>query len=233
MDDADPRDRLALPLDVGDLDAALAMARRVAPWFAIAKVGHELYAEAGPEAFDRLQELGFRVFADLKYYDIPTTVERAARAVGRRGVHFLNFPAVGGEAMLRAGVEGLHDGARDAGHAPPVALAVTVLTSEPRADAFDERLEVAVRAGCDGVVCSAHEIAAVHARDPRLSTMVPGIRLAGGERHDQSRVATPEDAVRAGADWLVVGRPVTAAADPEAAAASVARSVAAGFASTR
>jgi len=232
MTDVDVRDRLVLPLDVGDLDAALAMARRLAPWFGIAKVGHELYAEAGPEAFDRLQELGFRVFADLKYYDIPTTVERAARAIARRGVQFLNFPAVGGEAMLRAGVEGLREGAREAGHAPPVALAVTVLTSDPRADAFDERLDVAVRAGCDGVVCSAHEIAAVRARDAQLTTMVPGIRLAGGAHHDQARVATPEDAVRAGANWVIVGRPVTAAADPEAAATEVAQSVAAGLATS-
>ena len=232
MADADPRDRLVLPLDVGDLDAALAMARRVAPWFGIAKVGHELFAEAGPDAFDRLQELGFRVFADLKYYDIPNTVGRAARAIGRRGVHFLNFPAVGGEAMLRAGVEGVRDGAREAGHTAPVALAVTVLTSDARPDAFDERLDVAVRAGCDGVVCSAHELAAVHARNAQLTTMVPGIRLAGGAHHDQARVATPEAAVRAGANWVIVGRPVTEAADPEAAAAEVAQSVTAGLAAS-
>ncbi|HEX6311611.1 MAG TPA: orotidine-5'-phosphate decarboxylase [Acidimicrobiia bacterium] len=225
------RDRLTLPLDVGDLDAALTMAGRVAPWFGIAKVGHELFAEAGPAAIEPLQALGFRVFADLKYYDIPTTVERAARAIGRRGVQFLNFPAVGGEAMLRAGIAGLREGAREAGHAPPMALAVTVLTSETRADAFDERLETAARAGCDGVVCSAHEIAAVRARDAGLTTMVPGIRLAGGDHQDQARVATPEEATRAGADWLVVGRPVTAAPDPQAAAATVARSVAAGLAS--
>jgi orotidine-5'-phosphate decarboxylase len=232
MADAEVRDRLVLPLDVGDLDAAVAVATRLAPWFGIAKVGHELYAEAGPEAFDRLLELGFRVFADLKYYDIPTTVERAARAVGRRGVQFLNFPAVGGEAMLRAGIEGLREGAREAGHAAPVALAVTVLTSDARADAFRERLDAAVRAGCDGVVWSAHEIAAVRARDARLTTMVPGIRLAGGEHHDQARVATPEEAVRAGADWLIIGRPVTAAADPEAAATEVAQSVAVGLATS-
>ncbi|MGH8983276.1 MAG: orotidine-5'-phosphate decarboxylase [Acidimicrobiia bacterium] len=232
MPEAEISDRLVLPLDVGDLATALAMAERLAPWFGIAKVGHELYAEAGPEAFDPLQELGFRVFADLKYYDIPNTVERAARAIGRRGVHFLNFPAAGGEAMLRAGIEGVREGAREAGYAPPVALAVTVLTSDPRVDAFDGRLDTAVRAGCDGVVCSAHEIAAVRARDARLTTMVPGIRLVGGDHHDQARVATPEEAARAGADWLIIGRPVTAAADPEAAAAEVVRSVAAGLATS-
>jgi orotidine-5'-phosphate decarboxylase len=134
--------------------------------------------------------------------------------------------------MLRAGIEGLREGAREAGHAAPVALAVTVLTSDARADAFDERLDTAVRAGCDGVVCSPHEIAAVRARDARLATMVPGIRLAGGDHHDQARVATPEEAVRAGADWLVIGRPITGAADPEMAATEVAHSVAAGLATS-
>ena len=220
------RERLALALDVGDLSAAEAVARRLAPWFGIAKVGMELYAESGPQALDRMHELGFRVFADLKLYDIPTTVERAARALGRRGVDFLNFPAAGGEAMLRAGVAGLLEGARDAGRPEPVALAVTVLTSDPRTDNFDERLDAAADADCAGVVCSAHEIAAVRSRHPHLATMVPGVRLPGGDHHDQARVATPAEAVRAGADWLVIGRAVTAATDAEAAAATVAGSIA-------
>ncbi|MGQ0804028.1 MAG: orotidine-5'-phosphate decarboxylase [Actinomycetota bacterium] len=220
------RQRLALALDVGDLAAAEAVARRLAPWFGIAKVGMELYAEAGPHALDRMHELGFRVFADLKLYDIPTTVERAARALGRRGVEFLNFPAAGGEGMLRAGVAGLLEGARDGGHPEPVPLAVTVLTSDPHTETFDERLDVAAAAGCGGVVCSAHEVEAVRARHPALATMVPGVRLPGGDHHDQARVATPAEAVRAGADWMVVGRAVTAATDAEAAATAVARSIA-------
>jgi orotidine-5'-phosphate decarboxylase len=217
---------MALALDVGDLSAAETTARRLAPWFGIAKVGMELYAEAGPVALDRMHELGFRVFADLKLYDIPTTVERAARALGRRGVEFLNFPAAGGEAMLRAGVAGLLEGARDSGHREPIPLAVTVLTSDPHTESFDERLDAAAAAGCGGVVCSAHEVESVRARHAGLATMVPGVRLSGGDHHDHARVATPLDAVRAGADWLVVGRPVTAATDPEAAAATVARAIA-------
>jgi orotidine-5'-phosphate decarboxylase len=228
VDDAprDVRDRLALALDVGDLAAAEAVARRVAPWFGIAKVGMELYAEAGPAAIDRMHELGFRVFADLKFYDIPTTVERAARALGRRGADFLNFPAVGGEPMLRAGVTGLLEGARDAGLPEPIPLAVTVLTSDARTESFDERLDAAAAASCGGVVCSAHEVEHVRDRHPHLSTMVPGIRLPGGDRHDQARAATPFDAIRAGADWLVIGRAVTAATDVEDAAATVARAIA-------
>lgn len=222
----DVRDRLALALDVGDLVAAEAVARRLARWFGIAKVGMELYAEAGPQAIDRMHELGFRVFADLKLYDIPTTVERAARALGRRGVAFLNFPAVGGEAILRAGVAGLREGARDRGHPEPVPLAVTVLTSDPGVDTFDERLDAAAASGCRGVVCSTHEVARVHARQRGLATMVPGVRLPGGDHHDQARVATPAEAVRAGADWIVVGRAVTAATDAEEAAATVTSSIA-------
>jgi orotidine-5'-phosphate decarboxylase len=222
----DVRDRLVLALDVGDLAAAEAVARRLARWFGIAKVGMELYAEAGPAAIDRMQALGFRVFADLKLYDIPTTVERAARALGRRGVEFLNFPAAGGEAMLRAGVAGLLEGARDGGRPAPTALAVTVLTSDPRTETFDERVDAAAAAGFGGVVCSAHEVGAVRARHAGLATMVPGVRLPGGDHHDQARVATPADAVRAGADWIVVGRAVTGATDAEETATAVTRSIA-------
>src|SRR5437763_15964561 len=144
----EPRAHLALALDVGDLHAAVAIAQRVQPWFGVAKVGFELYAEAGPDAFDALHDKGFQVFADLKLHDIPNTVGRAARVLGRRGVDFLNFHAAGGEAMLRAGVTGLTEGARDGGHARPLALAVTVLTSDPNIDAMDARLDVARDAGC-------------------------------------------------------------------------------------
>ena len=226
----DVRDRLALALDVGGPVDAEAVARRLAPWFGIAKVGLELYAEAGPDVFERVRALGMAIFADLKLYDIPTTVERAARALGRRGVDFLNFPAAGGAAMLEAGVTGLAEGARDAGHGRPVALAVTVLTSEADVSSFDVRLEAAERAGCDGVVCSAHEIATVKARASRLATMVPGIRLPGEPADDQARVASPAEAMGEGADWLVVGRAVTAAGDPEAAAEAVTRAAAEGLA---
>jgi orotidine-5'-phosphate decarboxylase len=228
MQPGDPRDHLALALDVGDLDAAVAIAQRVQPWFGVAKVGFELYAEAGPDAFQALQDKGFRVFADLKLHDIPNTVGRAARVLGRRGVDFLNFHAAGGEAMLRAGVEGLRDGAREGGHSQPMALAVTVLTSDPNVDALDARMDVARDAGCDGVVCAGRDVGRARAR--ALATMVPGIRLAGDDPDDQARVDTPRDAIAHGATWLVIGRSVTAADDPERAAAEVARQVVEGLA---
>jgi orotidine-5'-phosphate decarboxylase len=220
----DARDHLALALDVGDLDAALAIAQRVQPWFGVAKVGLELYAEAGPAAFQALQDKGFRVFADLKLHDIPNTVGRTARVLGRYGVDFLNFHAAGGEAMLRAGVDGLVDGARGVGHDRPLALAVTVLTSDPNIDAMDARLDVARAAGCDGVVCAGTDVERARARG--LRTMVPGIRLAGDDANDQARVDTPGDAIARGANWLVIGRSVTGAEDPERAAEHVSREVA-------
>ncbi|HEY7439715.1 MAG TPA: orotidine-5'-phosphate decarboxylase [Acidimicrobiia bacterium] len=219
------RERLVLGLDVGDLSAAEAMASAVSPWFATVKVGHELYAEAGPKAFDRMHELGFRVFCDLKLHDIPNTVERAARAHARHGVDFMNAHAAGGTAMLRAFVDGARAGAADVGREPPVTLAVTVLTSERDTHAFDERLAWASEAACDGVVCSGDEIGKATAAGMR--TMVPGIRLPGGAANDQARVATPSGATAAGATWMVIARAVTAAPDPAEAAAQVARDVAA------
>ena len=221
----DVKARMALALDVPDLAVARDLARRLAPWFGIAKVGLELYASAGPAAFEMARDLGLRVFADLKLYDIPNTVEGAARALGQRGVNFLTIPAAGGGDMLRRGVAAFHEGARSAGHREPVALGVTVLTSDPDTDAFDDRLALARDAGCDGVVCATHEITRVAARGG-LRTMVPGLRLLGGDHHDQARVATPGAAIGAGADWIVVGRAVTAAADPERTADAVAREVA-------
>jgi len=218
------RSRLVLSLDVGGLPEALALARRLTPWFATAKVGYELYAEAGPGAFDALHGLGLQVFADLKLHDIPNTVGRGAHALGRRGVEFLNFHAAGGVDMMRAGIEGLREGARDAGHAEPIALGVTVLTSDTDTSAFAARLGAAADAGCDGVVCSAFEIA--DARSVSMRTMVPGLRLAGSDANDQVRVATPGTAARRGADWLVIGRTVTGAPDPVDAAAQVAADVA-------
>src|SRR5665213_2016534 len=152
------RSRLALALDVDDLDRAEQLARDVAPWFGVAKIGLELYSAAGPGAIARVRALGLDVFADIKLYDIPTTVGRAARVLGRQGVRYLNFHAAGGVEMLRAGVEGLAEGAREAGHAEATPIAVTVLTSDPDAGAFERRLQNAIEAGCGGVVCSVQEI---------------------------------------------------------------------------
>jgi len=217
------RMRLAIVLDDDDLDRAVATARRVQPWFGVAKVGLELWSAAGAAAITRLQDLGFVVFLDAKLHDIPNTVGSTARVLGRLGLGYLNAHAAGGDAMLRAFVAGAHEGASDANVAPPCLLAVTVLTSDPDVSAFDSRLALAADAGCDGVVCSGHEIARVRAASPNLVTVVPGVRLAGSGADDQARVVTPAEAARAGAHLLVIGRTVTAAGDTAAVEAAAQR----------
>lgn len=214
----DVRNRLAIALDVPDLEHAAALAKEVSPWIGVAKVGLELYSAAGPEAIACMRALDFAVFADLKFHDIPTTVRRAARVVGTQGVSYLNMHAAGGVDMVRAGVEGLLEGAREAGHPAPTPIAVTVLTSDPDTSAFDLRLANAIDGGCGGVVCSVHEVERVHAARADFVTIVPGIRFDDGSRHDQARVGTPEVAARVRADVLVLGRTITESSDPRAAA---------------
>jgi orotidine-5'-phosphate decarboxylase len=172
----------------------------------VVKVGLELFSAAGPIVVQEMINDGYRVFLDLKLADIPTTVERTARVLGALGVSYLTMHAFAGTPVLRAGVEGLADGAARAGLEPPCALAVTILTSD--ADAPPHILA--------GDVREAKSLA------PSLMTVVPGIRPLGVPSDDQSRAATPAEAIAAGADLLVVGRAVTGAADREAAAISLA-----------
>jgi orotidine-5'-phosphate decarboxylase len=174
-----------------------------------------------------MRQLGFAVFLDLKLHDIPNTVGRSARVLGALGVDYLTLHASGGEAMLRAGCDGLREGAAAAGLPDPVALAVTVLTSDVTSDetALPGRVLAAVEAGCTGLVCSAHDVREAKLYAPRLITVVPGIRPEGVPAHDQARAATPEEAIEAGADLLVIGRAVTNAGDPAAAAAALVTSI--------
>jgi orotidine-5'-phosphate decarboxylase len=224
---AEVRSKLAIALDVDDAVAALRLARELQPWFGVAKVGLELYSAAGPDVVGGLNELGLDVFCDLKFHDIPTTVGKAARVVGALGARYLNFHAQGGVAMLTAGVDGLLAGAAEAGLPQPTALAVTVLTSDGDAPEhiLGKRVQAALEAGCGGVVCAASDVREVKQLAPRLVTVVPGIRPVGADVHDQARAATPEAAIAAGADILVIGRAVTHAPDPAAAAAALAASL--------
>jgi orotidine-5'-phosphate decarboxylase len=220
------RDRLALALDVDDLVEARRLAKELSPYFGVAKVGMELFYAAGPDAVAVLVEEGYRVFADLKLYDIPTTVARAASVIGALGASFLTIHAHGGVDMLRAGVEGFVDGATKAGLPVPIALAVTVLTSDPDAPPhiLPKRVMIALDAGCPGIVCAAADVREAKQLAPRIFATVPGIRPEGADRHDQARAATPAEALAAGADLLVIGRAVTRADDrPRAAAALVAQ----------
>lgn len=217
------RARCALALDTPDLDTAVRLAGDLHRWFGIAKVGLELFGAAGPDAVRTLRDMGFDVFVDLKLHDIPNTVGRAARALGTLGASYVTMHATGGDAMLRAGVEGLAAAKRPSGEAPPVALAITVLTSDVTAtpEVLTERARRASAAGCGGVVCAATDLATIAAAAPGLLRVVPGIRPPGAAADDQARVATPGAATGAGADILVIGRPVTAAPDPAVAAAAL------------
>ncbi len=223
-------DRLAVALDVPDLARArglLEALRGVPGWL---KVGSELFTASGPDALAAAQRHA-RVFLDTKLHDIPNTVAGAVAAAARQGVAMLTLHAAGGGAMLRAAREGALEGASAAGCEPPLLLAVTVLTSfgPPElkevgvAGGVDEQVarlvDVALAAGLDGVVASPREAAAVRRRaGDALRIVTPGIRPAAWPRDDQNRTATAAEAIRAGADVLVVGRPVVAAADPGAAA---------------
>lgn len=222
------RAQLAVALDLDDSVAALRLARELRPWFGVAKVGLELYSASGPDVVGALAEMGYQVFCDLKFHDIPTTVGRAARVVGALGATYLNFHAQGGTAMLSAGVDGFLAGAAQAGLPAPVPLAVTVLTSDNGAPAhiLQKRVQAALEAGCRGIVCAASDVHEAKQYGPRLTAVVPGIRPAGAPTHDQARAATPEEAIDAGADVLVIGRAVTHADDPAAAASAVATAVA-------
>ncbi len=235
MTAANHRHRLALAAD-GSLRDSLALYVQVREWFGVVKVGLELFTAEGPAAVRAFQDAGAEVFLDLKLHDIPNTVERAAASAARLGAAYLTIHAGGGEAMVAAAV----NGAREArGTARPKILAVTVLTSldeaglkalnvgVPLGSHVEHLAALAQRGGADGVVCSVGEVAAVKAaRGRTFVTCTPGIRLSGTAPNDQKRVETPDAAVRAGSDLLVVGRAVSAAANPSAAAAEVASLVA-------
>ena len=226
-------DRLIVALDVTDEASALRMARRVRGLARIVKVGSALFTACGPPVIRRLQALGFGVMLDLKFFDIPSTVELSCRSAAQLGVAMLTVHASGGRAMLAAAAHGARDEARRLRTTRPKILAVTVLTSDGGSRSSTVRKQVtalaqeALAAGCDGVVASAHEAAALRRAFGRQPLIVcPGMRLATtlrggasrGSRDDQRRICTPAEALALGASFLVVGRPITAARHPQRAA---------------
>ena len=176
------RKKLALALDLDDMVEAHRLAAALRPWFGVAKVGLELFSAAGPDAIGMLRDLGYGVFLDLKLFDIPTTVNRSTRVLGALGVEYLTLHALGGVDMLRAGVEGLADGAEKAGLEPPCALAVTVLTSDDTAPPHivPNRVRVALEGGCGGLVLAAIGTASYGSFAAALLVMVTmGLALGG------------------------------------------------------
>ena len=231
--------RVIVPLDFPDERSALDMAARLDPQLCRVKVGKELFVAAGPSVVERLHKAGHEVFLDLKFHDIPNTVAGACRSAARLGVWMLNVHASGGEAMMRAAREAV----ASAGGRAPLLIGVTILTSLADADlvrlgiagtAADnaERLaRLARECGLDGVVCSAEEAPRLRgATAPGFLLVTPGIRLESDAKGDQSRVVTPVEAVRRGADYLVIGRPVTQSKDPAATLAAIRQSLKEGMA---
>jgi orotidine-5'-phosphate decarboxylase len=221
---------IAVALDAPSLDTAARWANLVTPHVSTVKIGLELYLRYGPEAVASVRGASnVAVFLDLKLNDIPATVAGAARSVARLRPELLTVHAIGGMAAVRAAVEAAPD---------TKIVAVTVLTSlsdadlerlgvaGPVGDAVRRLAALAVEAGARGLVCSPREVAAVRTEvGPDITLITPGVRPAGSEANDQARIATPEEALRAGADLLVIGRPITGAADPGAAAAAIGASL--------
>lgn len=215
--------QLIVALDFPAATPALQLARQLRGSVSWCKVGMELFPVAGPTLLSSLVEMGFKVFLDLKFYDIPHTVYRAVLSSAKMGVEMLTLHVQGGERMCRAAVEAAATLPR-----PPMLFGVTALTSfgpgempgivdTPTVFA----LQLARKAadwGLNGVVCSGHETAAIKVAAPTLKCLCPGIRPEGTTTDDQRRVMTPGNAVKAGADYLVTGRPITAAPDPREAA---------------
>ena len=224
-----PKDRLIVALDLSTPDEARALVDRLSGVVGMFKVGSHLFTEAGPPFVRELVSRGEKVFLDLKYHDIPNTVASAVSGACQLGVSLVDVHALGGRAMMEAAVGALPAlGAR--------LLAITILTSLDQ-ESLDQvgvagdlpgsvrRLALlAKEADVDGVVASPHEVALIReACGPDFRIVTPGIRPAGGASHDQARAATPAAALAAGADYLVVGRPITQAEDPEAAVAAILR----------
>ena len=221
--------RIIVALDFARQEPALALVERLDPRRCRLKVGKELFTRCGPALVERLCGLGFQVFLDLKFHDIPNTVAAACAAAADLGVWMTNLHASGGRRMMEAAREALAQRAN-----PPLLIAVTVLTSldasdlqaigcpgEPRQRVLG-LATLARDAGLDGVVCSPQEAAPVRAAlGPGFRLVTPGVRPAGAAVGDQKRVMTPAEARAAGADYLVIGRPITAAADPLAALAMI------------
>jgi orotidine-5'-phosphate decarboxylase len=223
------RERLIVALDVENAADALEMVQAIGDSAGVFKVGKQLFTAEGPDLIRQLVSRRHKVFLDLKFHDIPNTVAAAVRSAAGLGVHMLTVHASGGRKMLVAAAE-----AAQASPSRPIVLAVTVLTSmtdsdlsevgisRPAAEQVALLARLAKDAGCGGLVCSPWEAQALRRLvGTEMALVTPGVRPAGSDKGDQARVATPADAIRAGASHVVVGRPITVAADPGQAAKAI------------
>jgi orotidine-5'-phosphate decarboxylase len=221
---------IIVALDFPGREAAFALVDQLDPALCRLKVGKELFTRCGPGVVENLQGRGFEVFLDLKFHDIPNTTAMAVKAAAELGVWMVNVHCSGGLRMMTACREVLEQ----VGPAKPLLIGVTVLTSMEREDLADIGLDIepqeqvsrlaalAQRAGLDGLVCSARETPSLKATHPDLQLITPGIRPAGSTQDDQRRTLTPLEALQAGSDFLVIGRPISQAKDPARALAQIA-----------
>ncbi len=231
--DTDPR--IVVAMDFESAAPCIILATTLNPKYCRLKVGKELFTAAGPQLVEQLMSLGFDVFLDLKFHDIPTTVAKAVKAAANLGVWMVNVHASGGEVMLEAARESLE---QYSGSSRPLLIAVTVLTSMTAADLQSIGLKItpqeqvmrlaslSQKTGLDGVVCSAQEAALLKSTLGKDFCLVtPGIRPAGAALDDQRRIVTPVDAIKDGSDYLVIGRPITQADDPAAMCEAIYRDI--------
>jgi orotidine-5'-phosphate decarboxylase len=225
---------IIVALDLPSAAQAVALARQVAPWVGAFKIGKELFTSAGPEVVRAIRAAGASVFLDLKFHDIPNTVAKAVAAATRLDVQMLTVHTSGGLEMMKAAEASAQEGARQLGRPAPLVLGVTVLTSldggelaliglPPNVEQQVERLaRLAVQAGLRGLVCSPLELTALRKIVPAAMRLVtPGIRASADALGDQKRTLSAPEAIAAGANWLVIGRPICAAPDPRAAAQKI------------
>ncbi len=225
--------RIIVALDYPQAASALELARRLQPAMCRLKVGKELFTAAGPQLIEQLQRLGFEVFLDLKFHDIPNTTAQACKSAAALGVWMVNVHALGGRRMLEAAREALAHTAQR-----PQLIAVTILTSMAQDDLREIGIESAPaqmvsrlarltqECGLDGVVCSAQEAALLRAQcGAEFRLVTPGIRPAQAAADDQSRIMTPRAALQAGSSYLVIGRPITQATDPLAALCEISNEI--------
>lgn len=229
---------IIVALDLPDAQSALRLAERLVPFVGAYKIGSELFTSAGPDMIKQIRNLGGEVFLDLKFHDIPNTVSKAVAAAVHYDVQMLTIHTSGGQEMMRVAEESAQKTAANLGQSPPLLLGVTILTSldseaigkigfESDVGRQVERLAtLAVSAGLRGLVCSPREVSALRQIVPvELQLVTPGVRPDQGQAHDQKRTLSPKEALRAGADWLVIGRPIYAAENPVAAAESILASI--------
>lgn len=229
----DPKERIILALDVDTEEQALTLVKQLAGSVGAFKVGMQLFNSSGPQIVPKIQGLGGQVFVDLKFHDIPNTVASAARVMTRLNCRMFNVHAAGGREMMQSAMRAVQEESSRQETVLPLVLAVTVLTSissqELSDDLFitDRTLEETVTAwarmaqqcGLGGVVCSPQEIRPIRAAcGPDFAIVTPGIRPQWSEKNDQKRITTPRQALELGADYMVIGRPITAASDPLEAA---------------